>query len=142
MNRFSAILAPVAFITLLLAIWEAACRLTGVPQYLLPPPSAIAGALAANAPMLAVSAWRTLAMALEALAAAAVFAGGLALAVTLSRTLDQAVRPLAVALQVTPVVAIAPLFVIWAGVDHPGRAIIALARSSPSFRSFRGPCAD
>ncbi len=138
MNRLSAILAPVAFITLLLVIWEAACRLTGVPQYLLPPPSAIAAALAANAPMLAVSAWRTLAMALEALAAAAVFAGGLALAVTLSRTLDQAVRPLAVALQVTPVVAIAPLIVIWAGVDHPGRAIIVLAAIVAFFPIFSG----
>jgi NitT/TauT family transport system permease protein len=122
----------------MLAVWEAACRLTGVPTYLLPPPSAIAAALAANAPMLSLSAWRTLAMALEALVTAAAFAGGLALVVSLSRTLDQAIRPLAVALQVTPVVAIAPLIVIWAGVDHPGRAIIVLAAIVAFFPIFSG----
>jgi len=138
MTRISAFVAPVAFMALLLATWEAACRLTGVPEYLLPPPSAIAAALAQNLPMLALSAWRTLAMALEALAAATLFAGVLALAVSLSRTLDQAIRPLAVALQVTPVVAIAPLIVIWAGVDHPGRAIIVLAAIVAFFPIFSG----
>src|SRR5579875_2215839 len=49
----------------------------------------------------------------------------LALAVALSPVLERAVRPLAVAVQVTPVVAIAPLVVIWAGLDHPERAIVA-----------------
>ena len=58
--------------------------------------------------------------------------------VSLSRTLDRAVRPLAVALQVTPVVAIAPLFVIWAGVDHPDRAIVALAAIVAFFPIFSG----
>jgi NitT/TauT family transport system permease protein len=87
---------------------------------------------------LALSAGRTLAMALQALAAAAVFAGVLALAVSLSHTLDRAIRPLAVTLQVTPVVAIAPLFVIWAGVEHPERAIIALAAIVAFFPIFSG----
>jgi NitT/TauT family transport system permease protein len=43
-----------------------------------------------------------------------------------------------VALQVTPVVAIAPLFVIWAGVDHPDRAIVALAAIVAFFPIFSG----
>jgi NitT/TauT family transport system permease protein len=77
-------------------------------------------------------------MALEALLAATVFAGVLALAVSLSETLDRAIRPIAVALQVTPVVAIAPLFVIWSGVEHPERAIIALAAIVAFFPMFSG----
>jgi NitT/TauT family transport system permease protein len=77
-------------------------------------------------------------MALEALLAAAAFAGLLALGVSLSPTLDRAIRPLAVGLQVTPVVAIAPLFVIWSGVDHPGRAIVALAAIVAFFPMFSG----
>jgi NitT/TauT family transport system permease protein len=132
------ILAPLALMALILAAWQAASMLLHTPEYLLPPPSSIGLALVRNAPILALSAWRTLAMALEALAAAAVFAGILALMVTLSRTLDQAVRPLAVALQVTPVVAIAPLVVIWAGVDHPDRAIVALAAIVAFFPIFSG----
>lgn len=131
-------LAPWLLIAALLAVWEAATRLTATPPYVLPAPSAIARAFVFGAPLLAASAWRTLAMALEALLAAAVFAGALALAVSLSETLDRAIRPLAVALQVTPVVAIAPLFVIWAGVEHPERAIIALAAIVAFFPMFSG----
>ncbi|HEV7156783.1 MAG TPA: CRISPR-associated protein Cas5, partial [Caulobacteraceae bacterium] len=131
-------LAPWLLIAALLALWEVATRLTGVPTYVLPPPSAIIGALIASGPLLAVSAGRTLAMALEALLAATVFAGVLALAVSLSETLDRAIRPIAVALQVTPVVAIAPLFVIWSGVEHPERAIIALAAIVAFFPMFSG----
>jgi NitT/TauT family transport system permease protein len=133
-----AALAPVALIAAILAAWQLACALLRVPEYLLPAPAAIAVALGRNAPMLALSAWRTLAMALEALVTAILFAGLLALMVSLSRTLDRAVRPLAVALQVTPVVAIAPLVVIWAGVDHPDRAIVALAAIVAFFPIFSG----
>jgi NitT/TauT family transport system permease protein len=128
----------VAFVTVLLALWQGACVMLRTPEYLLPTPTAIALSLVRNAPALALSAWRTLAMALQALLAAMLFAGLLALMVSLSRTLDRAVRPLAVALQVTPVVAIAPLFVIWAGVDHPDRAIVALAAIVAFFPIFSG----
>jgi len=137
-RRLAAALPPLVLVAVLLGAWELACRLWQVPAYLLPAPSAIGVALIQNAPALAVAAWRTLAMALQALFAASLFASALALVVTLSRTLDQAVRPLAVALQVTPVVAIAPLFVIWAGVDHPGRAIVALAAIVAFFPIFSG----
>ncbi len=138
MTRLSGFAAPIGLVALLLAAWELACRLTHVPEYLLPAPSAIGSAFLAALPMLLISAWRTLAMALEALAVAFMFAGALALGVSLSRTFDQAVRPLAVALQVTPVVAIAPLVVIWAGVDHPGRAIVVLAAIVAFFPIFSG----
>ena len=137
MNRLS-FLAPVLLIAAILVAWQVACAAMNVPEYLLPAPTAIAAALARNAPLLALSAWRTLAMALEALIAASLFAALLALMVTLNRTLGQAIRPLAVALQVTPVVAIAPLFVIWAGVDHPDRAIVALAAIVAFFPIFSG----
>ena len=132
------VIAPIALIGAILALWEIVVRVTATPAYLLPAPSAVAEALAANAWPLTVSAGRTLVMALRALALATVFAGVLALAVSLSRTLDRAVRPLAVALQVTPVVAVAPLFVIWAGVEHPERAITALAAIVAFFPIFSG----
>ena len=134
----SRVLAPAALIAVILGVWEIATRLLNVPSYILPAPSAIAEALANNAPLLALSAWRTLEMALLALLVAALFAGALALLVSLSPTLDRALRPLAVTLQVTPVVAIAPLFVIWAGVEHPERAVIALAAIVAFFPIFSG----
>jgi NitT/TauT family transport system permease protein len=131
-------LAPLGLILLLLAGWEIACRALAVPAYFLPPPTAVAGALAADAPGLLVSAWNTLKMAILALVLASLLAQALALAVAFSPLAERAVRPLAVALQVTPVVAIAPLVVIWAGIDHPGRAVAALAAIVAFFPIFSG----
>ena len=120
-------LAPLALVALLLLAWEAACRGLHVAPYLVPPPSSVAQAMAGSAPALLGAAMRTLWMAIQALMMASLLANLLAVLVSLSRTLERAIKPLAVGLQVTPVVAIAPLVVIWSGIDHPGRAIVALA---------------
>lgn len=138
MNRIVQALAPFLLIGGLLIAWEIACRALAVPRYFLPPPSAIGQALATDWPILLHSAWNTLAMALMALLVASVLAQAVALLVALSPIADRAVRPLAVVLQVTPVVAIAPLVLIWAGLDHPGRAIIALAAVVAFFPIFSG----
>ena len=135
MNR---LLPPLLLTLLLLGTWELACRALQVPSYFLPPPSAVAAALIDRAPLLAASAAATFWMALQALAVAALLGGGLALAVSLSRPAEQAVRPLAVALQVTPVVAIAPLVMIWAGLDNADRAVVALAAAVAFFPLFSG----
>jgi NitT/TauT family transport system permease protein len=138
MSRIARALAPFVLIALLLAAWEIACRALAVPVYFLPPPSAVAKALAADGPGLLQAAWNTLSMALTALLVASVIAQALALLVGLSPILERAVRPLAVVLQVTPVVAIAPLVLIWAGLDHPGRAIVGLAAVVAFFPIFSG----
>ena len=122
----------------LLAGWEVACRALDVPVYLLPPPSAVAVALIERAPVLLSSAAATFWMAFQALIVAFILGGGLALGVSLNRSAEQAVRPLAVALQVTPVIAIAPLVLIWAGLDHADRAVIALAAAVAFFPLFSG----
>jgi NitT/TauT family transport system permease protein len=138
MNRLVRTLAPFVLIAILLAAWEVACRALHVAPYFLPTPSAIGIALVSDWPGLLLSAWNTLSMALIALVVASVIAQALALVVGLSPILERAVRPLAVVLQVTPVVAIAPLVLIWAGLDHAGRAIIALAAVVAFFPIFSG----
>lgn len=134
----SRLLPPLLLAALLLVVWEVACRALHVPPWFLPPPSAVAMALVDRAPVLAASAAATFWMAMQALIAAALLGGGLALAVSLSRPAEQAVRPLAVALQVTPVVAIAPLVLIWTGLDHADRAVVALAAAVAFFPLFSG----
>ena len=138
MTRALNLIAPVVLVALLLGAWELACRRLQVPSYLLPSPSGVAAAFAANAPVLLVSAWNTLFMALCALALALAFALPLALLTALSPVIERAVSPLAVSLQVTPVVAVAPLVVIWAGLDHPERAITTLAAVVAFFPVFSG----
>lgn len=138
MRRAIAILAPPALIAVLLGAWEFACRALAIPAYFLPAPSRIGASLVADWAILLESAWNTLAMALLALLAASVIACSLALVTATSRTLERAVQPLAVVLQVTPVVAIAPLVVIWSGLAHPERAIITLAAVVAFFPIFSG----
>lgn len=131
-------LAPLALGVLLLAVWEAACRLLAIPPYFLPAPSGIGQALVDRWPLLLASAGHTLLMALGGLALAALAAAPLAMLAASSRWAASALRPFAVTVQVTPVVAIAPLVVIWAGFDHSGRAVMALAGVVAFFPLFSG----
>jgi NitT/TauT family transport system permease protein len=119
------ILAPLAVGVLFLALWEAGVRLSGVPQYILPPPSAVALSLWTDGPSLLGSLWVTLQITLAALAAAAILGGLIALLFSLSRVIEISFFPYAVILQVTPIVAIAPLIIIW--VHTPFLALLTCA---------------
>lgn len=141
MKRLAYALAPLVSTALLLAAWEIACRALDVPAYFLPPPSAVARALADNLPALAAAAWRTLSTALIALVVASLVAQALAILTALSPWLDRAIRPLASVVQVTPVIALAPLLLIWAGLDHPERALVAMAVVVAFFPIFSGAVA-
>ena len=131
-------LAPVILAVILLAIWEAACRLLAIPPYFLPTPSAIGTALIDRWPLLLSSAGHTLLMALGGLVLAAAVSTPLAMLAASSRWAASAFRPFAVAVQVTPIVAIAPLVVIWAGLDNSERAVMALAAVVAFFPLFSG----
>jgi NitT/TauT family transport system permease protein len=137
-NRALRVLAPLVLIGLILGLWEIACRALNVPQYLLPAPSAVGQAAIDNAPLLLASAWNTLSTALLALVISSLIACSVALLVSLNPLLEAAVRPLAVTIQSTPTIAIAPLALIWAGVEHPERAILGLAVVVAFFPIFSG----
>ena len=138
MRRLQSIVAPVVLTAILLAIWEVACRALAVPTFLLPAPSEVARAVVDNLPLLMTAAWNTLTVAVTAWIVASLCAGGIALFVSLNDLLEDAVRPLAVMLQVTPIIALAPLVNIWAGLDHPERGVIVLAVVVAFFPIFSG----
>jgi NitT/TauT family transport system permease protein len=104
---------PLAVFATVVAAWEAYVRLRGVPPYILPAPSLVAATLLSDWPILGASLLTTLETTLAGLALAAI--GGVALAVllSLSRIVEYSVYPIAVVLQVTPVIAIAPLLLIY-----------------------------
>ena len=112
-----------------------------VPVYFLPPPSAVGAALLEHWPALVAASWRTLSVALISLLLASLIAQALAILTAVSPFLDRAIRPLASVVQVTPVVAIAPLVLIWAGLDHPERALVTLAVLVAFFPIFSGATA-
>ncbi len=104
---------PALTLAALLAGWELLVRLAHIPHYTLPAPSLVALTLWDNFGSLAGSWWFTLRITFGALALAC--AGGVAIAAVfaLSRRVEAAFFPVAVVLQVTPVVAIAPLILIY-----------------------------
>ncbi len=118
---------PLALAAALLGLWQWLVTALAVPAFVLPAPSLIARALLADFPGLMGALWVTLRITLLAFALAV--AGGvlLAAACAQSRLIEMALFPYAVVLQVTPVVALAPLVVIWVGVDHVDRALLILA---------------
>jgi NitT/TauT family transport system permease protein len=125
MDRTLRLLAPIAVGVAFLAAWEAVVRFEGIPPYILPAPSAVAHSLWADGPSLLSSLLVTLRITLAALAAAAFFGGALALLFSRSRILEVSLFPYAVILQVTPIVAIAPLIIIW--VREPFLALLVCA---------------
>ena len=121
------ILLPFFFGLLVIALWEWAVGHFRVSPLVLPPPSAIWVALVENFDSLMQSLWVTLSLSLMAFAAATVSGILLAILFAQSRTVEMTLYPYAVAVQVTPIFAIAPLIVIWTGYEHIGRALLILA---------------
>ena len=119
------IASPLAVGALLLVLWEAVVRVEHIPPYILPGPLAIGESLWTDGPSLLGSLLVTLRVTLAALAAAAIFGGAIAVLFSLSRILELSLFPYAVILQVTPIVAIAPLIIIW--VREPFLALLVCA---------------
>ncbi len=119
------IAAPLAVGAVLLALWEVVVRVNGIPPYILPGPLAIAASLWTDGPSLLGSLLVTLRVTLAALTAAAILGGAIAVLFSLSRVLELSLFPYAVILQVTPIVAIAPLIIIW--VREPFLALLVCA---------------
>jgi NitT/TauT family transport system permease protein len=106
-------LLPAAFMLALLASWEAMVRLAAIPPYVLPSPSLIGTTLVKDWVLLSGSLIVTLTITLEGLALALAGGVGLALLFARSRTIEWVLYPYAVILQVTPIIAIAPLLLIY-----------------------------
>ncbi len=113
-QRLARVLAPVLLGLLSLLAWEGLVAAYAVPAYILPAPSRIAQVMVAEWSGLQVALLVTLKITAMALAAAVVLGVVLAVLFAQSRWLENALFPYAVVLQVTPVVAIAPLVIIWA----------------------------
>ena len=120
------ILPPFAALTLFVAVWELGVRALAVPAYLLPPPSAVTAAAWSHAGSLRSAAGCTARAALTGFALSAVL--GILAAVVLgsSRLLSRALYPYTVFLQTVPIVAIAPLLVLWFGAGFRAVAVSAL----------------
>jgi NitT/TauT family transport system permease protein len=112
-ERILAWVMPTVTMIAAIAFWEYWVRANDIPHYLIPAPSRIWQTLMVDGPSLMQSAWFTVRLTFFALLLAIVGGVGLGALFALSRTIEMSLFPFAVILQVTPVVAIAPLILIY-----------------------------
>jgi NitT/TauT family transport system permease protein len=135
---------PLAVFVLVLAGWEGAVRAFGIQFYLLPAPSEIARTLGANAALLLGAAWYT---AQEAVAGFGIGCGlGILVAIVSVRwqAVSDALLPYAIAANSVPIIAFAPLAIVWFGVEQGSKvAIVAMMTFFPTMistiRGLRSP---
>jgi NitT/TauT family transport system permease protein len=126
-ERALAYALPALVAIAVIGFWEWAVATFEMSPFVLPPPSAIVTAAVADWASLMESAWVTIRITVAAFLLALVLGVFWATIFAQSRTLERALFPYAVTLQVTPVVAIAPLILIWVGLDNAEQAVLILA---------------
>src|SRR5260221_8263288 len=126
-TRLLRLALPLLLGAAVLVAWEALVAIYEVPRFVLPAPSAIFQALIDDFPSLMASLWTTLRITLLAFALAVISGVALAVLFSQSRIVEMMLYPYAVVLQVTPVVAIAPLIIIWVGFERINFALLILA---------------
>jgi NitT/TauT family transport system permease protein len=126
---------PAAVVFVLgLALWEAAVLAFGIEFYLLPAPHVIVGSLRENVPVLLEAGLYTFS---EALAGYALGCGGgilAAMAASRSPAFAGLVLPWAIASASVPIIALAPLAIVWFGIAQGSKiAIVTLMTFFPTF---------
>ncbi len=117
-------LPPVVALVVAVTAWEATVRALAVPAFLVPAPSAIAAAAAHEAAALGAATVTTARAALIGFVLSGILGVLAAIGLASSRVLERALYPYTVFLQTVPIVAIAPLLVLWFG---PGLRAVAIS---------------
>jgi NitT/TauT family transport system permease protein len=125
LERAVRIVAPLTIGAVALALWELVVRVNHIPHYILPGPLLVMQSLIADWGTLWPSLLITLQITFMALAVATVGGVGLAIVFSASRWLELSLFPFAVILQVTPIIAIAPLILIYVDNVHVALLICA-----------------
>jgi NitT/TauT family transport system permease protein len=118
-----------AIFVLLIVLWEVGVRVSGIKEYLLPPPSKVWTEFWKRHEIVAGGAWVTTQEILAGYALAVVVSVPLALWIAYSRFMEQAVYPVIVFLQIVPKIAIAPLFIIWFGFGFTPKLLLVFLLS-------------
>jgi len=125
MNRIMNALPTVVLLVGLLLAWEWLVSAAQVPAYLVPAPSAIGARWLRDPLFFVIEGGISLAEALAGLAVGGGVAFGAGVVMARVRWLERGLLPLAIVLKMTPVVVLAPLFVLWFGFGPAPRVLIA-----------------
>jgi ABC-type nitrate/sulfonate/bicarbonate transport system permease component len=116
--------APALLILFFLFLWQAAVAVFDLPHYILPSPLRVFRTLGQAWDILLLHAVRTLIEVLVGFTVALAMGFGLAVLITYSAVLRRAIYPLVIASQTVPVIAIAPLLIVWFGYDMMPKVVM------------------
>ncbi len=135
MIHLRAVVAPVVVGVAIVGGWELVIVLFDVSEFLLPRPSSIAEALVDEWSVMWRAGRETGRIAVTGLAVGVLLGASLALVTTRSRRLRESLTPLAVALNATPIIALAPIFNAWFGLTDPrsNQAVVIVVVFFPVF---------
>lgn len=108
-----------------IGLWEAGCRLSGVPDFILPPPTRVFQVALGEAGMLLPHAGVTLLEILLGIGLALSIAIPLAIGMHARPAVEKALAPFLIASQAVPVFALAPLLVVWLGYGLASKVLMA-----------------
>jgi NitT/TauT family transport system permease protein len=123
--KLQKIIYPIAVGIILIAIWQGLVTGLNLPPYLVPSPVLMMKTLLTDWAMLGLALWVTVKITLFAFAVATILGVLISFVFVQSKRIESALFPYAVLLQVTPIVAIAPLIIIW--VKDPTLSMIICA---------------
>jgi ABC-type nitrate/sulfonate/bicarbonate transport system permease component len=119
-------LLPIALLGLAVAGWELVVRISDTPRWFLPKPSDIGREMVASRALLWGHTWTTLQEVMIGLSLAFAFGVLLAVAIASSRLVERAVYPAIVASQAIPIIALAPILLIWFGYGMTPKVIVVV----------------
>lgn len=123
------VLPPLAFLLVVLAGWDLAVRLLEVPSFLVPAPGAVLREAWASRAELVPASLVTLAGALSGFALSLLLGTGMAVVFAQAAWIRASLFPYAIFLQTVPIVAVAPLIVIWFGAGFGSVVLVSLVLS-------------
>ena len=119
------IVPPIALFLLLLGVWQTATSLKKIPRYLLPGPMDVLAAMNANGTSLAQATEVTAKGAICGFGLSLCVGTGVAIIFSQSTLVRRSFFPYAIFLQTVPIVAIAPLIVLWSGTGFRSVVLVA-----------------
>jgi NitT/TauT family transport system permease protein len=116
---------PLISLLLLVVIWFLVAELFRINPVVLPTPAQVSHAFVTNFPLLVLETSITMAEAVAGFLLGSVFAYTLAIAFVHSRALTNSLYPYAIALKATPLIAVAPLLILWFGNGYTSKVVMA-----------------
>jgi NitT/TauT family transport system permease protein len=116
---------PAIVFVVFVTLWQVVCNAFDLPRYLYPAPYDIVTAWIENQEILLLALASTILAAVTGFVGAIIVGMGIALIMAQSKVLERSLFPYAVLLQTIPIVAIAPIIVIWIGAGHQAVSAIS-----------------